>query len=164
MNKDEIDEDAAEAAKLYLEGRNHVVEGKIWRRCINDARVSVEAALQASQNLTRIEDALCSSGSHVKVFRHLLAPPCSQDQFALLTPGWSKSAEKSGRPLPADNAIATASTLKRWLDKEAVTWWAEHRTPTEAELDRLIERTAILIANQAFQTTRRNALDPAPKK
>lgn len=116
----------AELAKLaYLACRDPLISRGDWQKALREARRTVASALRSSRGLYALADALAVSGSHMTAFRHLLAPPCSQDQFKLLCPDWRKSTEKSGAAISSDEARAIAVVLERWLDPAAAPWVGE---------------------------------------
>lgn len=152
----------AELAKqLYLDTADPVGEAADWSAAIAEARAIAEAALVSSNDLRDIKVALAESGSHMAAFRHLLAPPKSQDQFKLLCPAWSKSTEKSGRGLSEEAASDVALVIERWLDKSIVSWSATHKPPTAAQRSLVVERIVSFIAPKATDTAKRNRLSNA---
>jgi len=146
------------AKKLYLDTTDSVGEASDWIAAIAQARSIAEASLLASNNFEDIEGALVSSGAHMKAFRHLLAPPKSQDQFKLLCSTWSKGTEKSGRGLNRIAASKVASIVNQWLDVEIAPWLSTKRAPTVAERSLVIERIVSFIAPKETDTAKRNRL------
>lgn len=92
------EENAAQAKSLYLDGLDADSEAEDWHRALRSARRLVANALRDSSYLTDISGALQKSGGHMLAFRHLMAPPKSQDQFKLRCPAWSKGSENNNRP------------------------------------------------------------------
>lgn len=146
------------AKQLYLDTTDPIGEASDWQAAIAKARSIAEAALLASNDLRDIQGALIASGAHTAAFRHLLAPPKSQDQFKLLCPGWSKSTEKSGRGLNEAAAIEVAVAIERWLDVGITPWRVANRPPTAAERSLVVERVVSFIAPKATDTAKRNRL------
>ena len=152
------------AKQLYLDAADPAGEAADWQAAIAEARSVAEAALLASDDLRDIEGALMASGAHTAAFRHLLAPPKSQDQFKLLCPAWSKSTEKSGKGLREDAAIDVAQAVERWLDVGITPWRAAGRPPTAAERSLVVERIVSFIAPKATDTAKRNRLSNAQEQ
>jgi hypothetical protein len=145
-----------EAAEAYQQLMDPVVFGDAWRESMEEARVEVTAAFEATRDLTAIDDALVATGRHARALRFLLGPPLSQDQFLLACPDWSKSSEKSGRPLSPEAARSFAEAFEHWKDPGR----AAHINDSESRL-RAIEATAILIASNSFATRKRMRLAKA---
>ncbi|MEQ8658435.1 MAG: XamI family restriction endonuclease [Hyphomicrobiales bacterium] len=146
------------ARELYIEGADSEGEAIDWAASIAAIRPLVEAALEASNDLRDFQSALEADGKHMLIFRHLLAPPKSQDQFKLLCNEWSKGSEKSGRPQKQDAAQAVSNALARWMDRAIAPWLAANRNPTELERERLVERVISFIAPKLTDTHKRNRL------
>lgn len=152
---------AEHARKLYIESADPVGEAQDWAISLQEIRLEAEEALNASFDLRDIQSALESSGSHMRVFRHLLAPPKSQDQFALLCPSWSKSSEKSGRPLKKKAAEEVADTIQLWMDQSIAPWLKGNASPSMVQRQLLIERIASFVAPKMTETQKRNRLSAA---
>ncbi|MEL6113226.1 MAG: XamI family restriction endonuclease [Pseudomonadota bacterium] len=151
-------QNAEYARKLYIEGADPVGEATDWAVSLGQIRLQVVAALAASNDLRDLRSALEVDGGHMLIFRHLLAPPKSQDQFKLLCDAWPKSSEKSGRPQKPDAAKAVSEVLARWMDRKIAPWLAANRGPTEVERELLIERVISFIAPKLVETQKRNRL------
>ena len=108
-------ENAKKARDLYLDNLNPAEAAADWRFAIREARKQVGAALKASNYMTDIEAALVLDGAHTLVFRQMLAPPMSQDQFKLVCADWSKQWEKTGRPVQHTAANAVAAIISERL-------------------------------------------------
>jgi len=146
------------ARKLYVEGADAVGEAKDWAASLTQIRLQVSAALAASNDLRDLQSALETDGRHMLIFRHLLAPPKSQDQFKLLCDKWSKTSEKSGRPLTTEAAVSAAEVVLQWMDRQIAPWLDSNRRPTEEERKLLIERVISFIAPKLTDTQKRNRL------
>ena len=105
-----------------------------------------------------------ASGVHTAAFRHLLAPPKSQDQFKLLCSAWSKSTEKTGKGLSEEVAIDVATAIERRLDVSITPWRAAKRPPSAAERSLVVERVISSIAPKATDTAKRNRLSNAQEQ
>lgn len=92
------------------------------------------------------------------VFRQLLSPPISQDQFKLLCAVWPKGSEKADSKLKANVANAVATVLEQWRNKRLTRWLDFDRNPTFSEKRHLMQAVSPLIAAQQFATSRRNRL------
>ena len=145
------------ARELYMKGRSPSGGATDWREALRQARSLIADAMRSSEYLRDPAGALADSGSHMTAFRHLMAPPMSQDQFKLVCPSWSKGSEKKGR-VPVSNAKIVAASLLEWIDRASVPWLATNRPPTRAELRQTLQRVSALIAQQRVQTVQRNRL------
>ena len=146
------------ARKLYVEGTDCEGEAADWAAALEETRLKVVAALAASNNLHDLRSALETDGRHMLIFRHLLAPPKSQDQFKLLCDQWSKSSEKSGRPQSATTTPSVEKVLLQWMDRRIAPWLIANRQPTDVESELLIERVTSFIAPKINETNKRNRL------
>ena len=154
----EINRKNAELAReLYMKGRSPSGGATDWRESLRQARGLIADALRSSEYMRDPAGALVKSGSHMTAFRHLMAPPMSQDQFKLVCPAWSKGSEKKGRVSPV-NAKAVAESVLEWIDRASVPWLGSNRSPTRAELRQTLQRVSALIAQQKVQTVQRNRL------
>jgi hypothetical protein len=158
-DSDSIDDHLAfvnEAAEAYTNLMDSEVFGETWKESVVEARAEVVSVLEATRDLSAIDDALLASGSHARALRFLLGPPMSQDQFVLACPEWSKSSEKTGRPLGPEASIAFARAFELWKDPERAALLGDPVTRQRA-----IDATAILIANNTFATRKRMRLAKA---
>jgi hypothetical protein len=147
--------EARKALSDYLSARSPRASAQEWHACLREARRIIAAALRASKYLTNVEGALKASGAHAAAFRHLLAPPMSQDQLSIQYPGWNKRLENFGLPVPAPMASDLAGVFYEWLDRSIAPWLDQGRQPNRAEITNLFLRTASLIASQRILTKTR---------
>ena len=149
-------DNAAKAKAVYLDTLSVKEATADWRFSVREARKVVAAALRASNFLFDIEGALSISGAHALVFRQVLAPPVSQDQFKLLCPSYSKTSETKGSPVrkPAE----MASTIAERLDRGVAGWVFQGRRPTRIELETFLRVASTLIGLQQLSTARRKRL------
>lgn len=147
---------AERARALYLARQSPSELLAEWHSAVRKARRSVAAALRASAYLTDIESALRKNCAHGVVFRHLMAPPVSQDQFKLLCPQWSKETENKSRPASAIAAQAAQNAILSRLDPGLVSWGKG--VPSAKRLRTLLKVAAVLIAQQRVATDRRTRL------
>lgn len=152
------DVDVARAREQYLESKTPVVQAQAWRIALADACRSIIRAIAASNALLSVGDAIKADGQHMLVFRHLFAPPISQDQFKLICPTWSKSSEAEGKRVSPAVASVIAELFDSWRDRALTPWLDENRSPSAEELRRLADSIAPLIANQKIGTLERNRL------
>lgn len=145
-----------EARAQYLLDRDADSDRQDWKSALWDARRLIINFLRASHFLTNVEGALKISGYHAIALRHFLAPPISQDQFKLICPDWSKSSEKTGRPLSLAAASAVADVFEERRARRLSPWLNGNRNPTLNELSGTIGSIAPLIASQRVSTARRN--------
>jgi len=149
---------AATARQVYLDGRDAAVGARDWHEALRQARAIIADALRSSDYLRDPEAALRSSGIHMLAFRHLMAPPASQDQFALLCEAWQKGTEQAHRTVSAAVAPDVARVFHQWLDKAAAPWVFHGKKPTRPELRNTLQRASVLIAAQRVQTIQRGRL------
>jgi len=129
-----------------------------WHFAVRDARRLVTSALRASTFLHDIEKALRENCGHSVVFRHLMAPPVSQDQLKLICPEWSKNAENKSRPAAAVAAAAANRSILARLDPGLVGWIGRGSPPSCRDLRNVLKVTPALIAQQRVATARRTRL------
>jgi hypothetical protein len=153
-----------ESRQFYLDTRNPEQGALDWKEALWEARSLITSALRDSKCLTDVSGALQKSGGHALVFRHLLAPPISQDQFKLICAPWSKSSEVGGRPVAKLRADAIEVTILQWRSLRLSPWLTEDREPTLRELYATIGSIAPLIASQRVATARRHRLSTAQEQ
>lgn len=147
-----------EARQLYEVGLNPADRSADWREALTEARKMIVRALRASDCLQDVGAALIVSGSHMTVFRHLMAPPTSQDQFKLICNAWPKGSEKEGAKVDASRAKNVADSFGEWRSPRLSPWLKSGRKPELREIYALILATAPLIESQRVATARRNRL------
>jgi hypothetical protein len=147
----------AEIAKsVYIDSRAPVDDAVDWLSVLRSARSQITLALRHSSFLTNIAGALIESGEHMLVFRHITAPPISQDQFSLICPGWRKSTEKPNGPaIRPEEALLVAASFEERRSRSLTPWIDANRNPLKREIRRLLWTIAPLIASQQIQTIQR---------
>jgi hypothetical protein len=150
--------DAERARALYLNNLDPAEATADWHYAVRQTRKLVANALRASAYLGDIETALRHDCAHTLVFRQLLAPPMSQDQFKLVCPVWNKSYENAGRPLDAPAARATAAVISERLDRGVVKWAAGAVPNSRPAVVALLRVASTLMALQKVSTARRTRL------
>ena len=152
-------EQAAKAREVYIQSRNPDADAEEWNAALREARRSIGEALRASNYLRNVSAALLANGEHARIFRHMLAPPLSQDQFKLFYPDWQKSTEQHNGPKSKPNsAAAVARAVQERRSGTLAPWLSSGRVPRRSELERLFWSVSPLIANQQFATEQRNRL------
>ncbi len=147
---------AQKARRLYLDNLKPDEAIADWHFAVRLARRHVAQALRASSYLSDIETSLHADGGHMLVYRQLLAPPMSQDQFGLVCPSWKKSSENKRSPLQAATASAVATAIRDRLDVGVVKWAAAGaRTRSRRDVMTLLRVASTLIALQRVSTARR---------
>jgi hypothetical protein len=149
---------AKEAATLYKSGLTPVSASLDWSEANLQAQAMIRRLLEASNALRDVAGALTKTGSHQLVLRFMLAPPQSQDQFALICEEYSKGAEKSGRELSFAQSLAVASRFDVWRDKTLTSWLDRKSDPTDREINALVSSVAPIISMQFVSTARRSRL------
>jgi hypothetical protein len=150
--------EASVAAAKYVAGLTTPQAATDWHAANVQARRDVIAALRASACLNDIEGALTASGAHLRVFRHILAPPISQDQFKLFCPAYSKGRENGGSPIPGNQAPAIAAAVMGARNRRLTRWIERGGAPRPIELRELLHAVSPLLSQQIVATVRRNRL------
>ena len=145
---------AAEARALYLDNMRPDQSTADWRYAKFLARKVVINALRASDRLRDIEGALLKSGVHMLAFRHMLAPPMSQDQFKLVCGPWVKGSEDRDGPLEREIAAAVAAAVQQRIDRSLAVLAQGDRRGIEG----ILRGTSTLIAVQKVATARRSRI------
>jgi len=149
---------AVTARSLYLDNLNPQEAMADWHYAVRQARKLVANALRASDYFADVGAALRSDGAHTLVYRQLLAPPMSQDQFKLVCPLWDKGSENNARPLRPAAALAAAAVIMERLDHGVVGWAAGGRPRSTGDVVALLRVASTLMALQKVSTARRNRL------
>lgn len=149
---------SARARQIYLDTFDVNKSVVKWRSAIREARTLTSSALRASRFLYDIESALIQNAAHALVFRQVLAPPMSQDQFELVCSSYSKAAEKSGRPLPPQAAKVVAKSILQRLDRGVASWPSRNAPPHRREIETFLRVASTLIGQQRISTERRSLM------
>ncbi|WP_294263648.1 XamI family restriction endonuclease [uncultured Sphingomonas sp.] len=107
---------------------------------------------------------ISKSAAHLVVLRHMLAPPMSQDQFALLCPAYSKAAENTGRVIAIDAAKMLAAAIEGGRDKRLARWLNRGTTPAIHEVKELLRTVSPILAQQLVATLRRGRLSATQER
>ncbi len=150
--------EASVAEASYVAGLTSKQAATDWYTANVQARRDVVAALRSSGCLTDMASAIRVSGAHIRVFRHILAPPISQDQFKLLCPVYPKGAESSGGPVKPAIAATVATTINALRNKKLTRWLDRGGSPRVIEVRELIHAVSPLLSQQIVATVRRNRL------
>ncbi|WP_193742850.1 XamI family restriction endonuclease [Sphingobium bisphenolivorans] len=116
------------------------------------------AALKATDCLRDIPSALQATGAHLMVLRQLMAPPISQDQFALLCAQYPKRAEVMGRPVTPTAAQAVASAFLTGRDRRLTRWLDANQAPTTSQIRNLLRAVVPMLSMQIVATLRRGRM------
>ncbi len=149
------------AEKLYVASRTATTDAEAWTEALRRARDAIAEALRGTSYLADVPKGLQGKGAHMLVLRHLLSPPLSQDQFALICPAWRKGTEKpslSGagdKGMRLEEAQAVAAVFMERRSKSLTPWLDLGRLPLKRELQRLFWAVAPLIASQQVATLQR---------
>lgn len=149
---------AAKAEALYLDNMKPAEAKADWLFAMREAREFAKDALRASSYLRNIAGALKSSGTHALIFRQILSPPLSQDQFRLICKSYSKSKEKKGGQISANVAGDIAAVIHERMDYSLAPWLNAGRTPTREDVTLFLKVVSTMLAQQRIQTARRNRL------
>lgn len=145
------------AARLYAESMSPPAMAQCWLEATTAASAAVDHTLRRSDYLADIAGALVGGGKHMLVLRQMLAPPLSQDQFAIVCKAYSKSAENGDRPLAADKAEQIAEAFLAMRDVRLLKWLSENRAPEAEEVGRVVHAVTPLLAAQLHLTAKRTA-------
>jgi hypothetical protein len=148
-------EQAQIAHDLYVAGFSPNDSALHWTQVSKESTRRVMETLEQSCDLMAVATALEGSGRHIAVLRRMLAPPMSQDQFALLCPEYSKQKEKSGRPLDRASAEEIAEAFDQWRDKSLTPWVDAKRKPTNEEKAAALAAVSMSLSEQVIGTGRR---------
>jgi hypothetical protein len=149
---------AATAKALYLASFTPQSYAADWAAARKAARMQIRLALRASKMLSDIPGALRQSGKHMMVFRHLMAPPVSQDQFVLICPAYKKGKEKNGRSMSVAAATTCGQAFDSWRDKQLTKFLCSSRKASWLEIRRVFITLEPLLAFQQVNTARRNRM------
>ena len=152
---------AKRASEIYVEDLTKQGAAIDWYDANTIARRKVVQALRATDLLTDIPKGLAESGAHLTVLRHLMAPPISQDQFSLLCPAYSKSAENRGTRLSSNAAQTVGNAVKSGRDKRLARWLDRGSSPTHLEIKELLRSVSPMLSQQIVATLRRGRLSAA---
>lgn len=145
------------AARLYSESMSPPAMAAAWLQATSAALAAVESTLTQSHNLTDVAGALEARGGHMLVLRQMLAPPLSQDQFAIVCMAYNKAFENSDRPVPSTKAAQVAESFLAMRDIRLLGWLSENRLPTANEARRVVTAVTPLLASQLYLTAKRTA-------
>lgn len=145
------------AARLYAESMSPPTLAAAWTRASSIAATSVENTLSESNALADVAAALEVRGGHMLVLRQMLAPPLSQDQFAIVCSSYSKALENADRPVPADKAASVAEAFLAMRDIRLLPWLSESRAPSAEEIQHVVTAVTPLLALQIHLTAKRTA-------
>lgn len=145
------------AARLYAESMSPPAMAAGWREASVAAAAAVSNTLSETNALMGITKALELRGGHMLVLRQMLAPPLSQDQFAIVCPAYNKSLENKDRPVPAPKAEQVAEAFLAMRDVRLLAWLSDNRPPSALELDRIVTAVTPLLASQLHLTAKRTA-------
>ena len=149
----------AEIAKAdYVSGLTSPLAAAEWHSIVMRARRDIISALKASNGLTDLPAALAQSGAHLRVFRYLLAPPISQDQFKLLCPAYSKSRENNGSAITGARAAAVCAAILAARNVRLTPWLDRGDAPKSIEVRALLHAVAPMLSQQIIATVSRNRL------
>ncbi len=149
---------AAKAKTLYIASLTSAKAGSDWRKANATARRQIIDTLKSTNYLRDIPAALSVSGRHLTVIRQLMAPPISQDQFALLCVGYPKGTEKTGGRVNLKAASAVDSVFKAGRDRVLTRWLDANRAPTPVEVRNLLHGISPLLSIQTTATIRRGRM------
>lgn len=143
------------AREIYIRSRTPDADAEDWKKALREVRHLIADALRASDYLRDVATGMLVHADHGRILRYILAPPLSQDQFALLYPTEKKL------PKPAAKA-ATAAAFARAVQERRVgtltPWLSNGRKPSRRELEKLFWSVGSLLANQQVATMQRNRL------
>lgn len=149
---------AEEARRIYVEGLTSPQAAEDWHDAHIAARRQVVAALRATDCLRNVPGGLQANGGHMLVLRHLMAPPISQDQFALLCPTYSKGSEKTGRVLSNNVAHAVAAAFLLGRDRRLTRWLNDDQVPTFSQVRNLLRSVVPILSDKDVATVRRGRM------
>ncbi len=155
---------ADKAVEIYVAGMSPAPLASEWRQVCRAVRKEILRTLIETQGLRDLQGSLTKTGRHLLVLRHLFAPPISQDQLKLIVRSYPKGAEKKSSRLnkQAANDFATAFAQRR--DPTLTAWLPTNANPNRRQIRRVLDTLTPMIANQIFNTVRRNRLSDEQEK
>lgn len=157
INPDHV-KNAETAKAMFIASKNPRSGATDWHYALRRARSIVAAALRASDYLRDVRMSLMENGGHMRVYRHFMAPPMSQDQFKLVCEQWTKGSENNNRPITSNVAGEVAAAFLKWRDPGIGRWLERGLEPSRQEVREVLLKIAPLIANQDLATMKRNQL------
>lgn len=154
----------SEAARLYAASMSPSAMAAAWLSASSAASSLVRATLVESHALTDVAGALEIRGGHTLVLRQMLAPPLSQDQFAIVCPSYSKGHENKDRPIPEDKAALLAEAVLSLRDIRLLPWLSQNRAPSTDEMERVVTAVTPLLAAQIHLTAKRTSSSNAQEE
>ncbi len=151
-------EEARIAAELYTAGLAPDVSIAAWHTALSVARGEIVDTLRDTKCFVEVPAALTANARHARVLRALMAPPISQDQFAILCPAYSKTKENDGRAIPADKAAAISAALLAGRDRRLTRWLDRGGDPRPREIRVLVQSISPILGQQAMSTKRRGGM------
>ena len=145
------------AARLYAESMSPPAMAAAWFSASSAASTIVQSTLNESYALVDIAKALEIRGGHTLVLRQMLAPPLSQDQFAIICPSYNKAYENKDRPIPVEKAALVAEAFLSLRDIRLLPWLSQNRAPTAEEAERVVTAVTPLLASQIHLTAKRTS-------
>lgn len=145
------------AARLYAKSMSPPAMAQGWQEAMKAAAQTVDLTLRQSEHLSNIPSCLQVSGKHTLVLRQMLAPPLSQDQFAIVCPAYNKSAENGDRPLSVEKAQQVAEAFLAMRDIRLLPWLSGNRPPSADEVRLVMTAVTPLLASQLHLTAKRTA-------
>lgn len=155
---------SSRAIQIYIAGMAPAPLASEWRQVVRAVRKEILYALIATNGLRDIHGALTQSGRHIRVLRHLFAPPISQDQLKLIAPLYPKGAEKTWTKLAPAAAAEFENEFLARRDKNLTGWLTTNSNPTKRQVKRVIDTVTPMISSQIFNTVRRNRLSDEQEK
>jgi hypothetical protein len=144
------------ARQAFVGGLTPDVAARDWHEALRQAAVAVGACLAATSNLTNVSLGVAASGEHIWALRHLLAPPASQDRFALICPQYQKAAENKRTMVQAARADAIAAAFALWRNRDLTKWIDAGRPATALDAAAVVAAASPLMASQQVNTIQRN--------
>lgn len=154
-------EQTAHALELYKSNLSASKGASDWEQFVTSSHQTIETALEGTDFLLAIENALKRSGRSSVLLRYLTTPPKSQAQFEHICKQYSTSAENSGSGITAAKAEAVAAAFDEWRDRSITSWLDQERRPTESEIDQLIRHVTPMMALQKLMTFQRMSASAA---
>jgi hypothetical protein len=148
-------EQAEFAELIYAKSMTSGSAAKDWYSSVAIARKMILQALRATDCFVDLPKGIAANAGHIKVLRHILAPPMSQDQFALWCKSYSKSKENLGSPLPWETAVIIGSVISGGRDKRLARWIERGVTPTSFEIKEVLGAVSPILSLQIMTTIRR---------
>ena len=152
------------AVEIYAAGLDPGPLALEWQQVCEAVREEIEQTIAETQGLRDLHSSLRKSGRHLRVLRHLFAPPISQDQLKIILPSYPKGAEKTGAPVSKKATDEFVAAFAERRDRGLTAWLSTNSDPSPSQIAKVLDTLTPMISSQTFNTVRRNRLSDEQEK